>query len=332
MTPAVLAFVDELGGDIPMLACHQHFLADVGGDLLERPHAKLRELVRHFKVRPGLRTLVRDLGRKLGENVDWGRNAVAAWKDQSEADHAVPDGNDDGLAVVRALAQWVLDYAAEGDDVGLPFDRPYLDLYDRCTEARRAVDTFLRCLPKDQRVHRTLRRVRDLLDPVVSEVPFSQLARTCAGGPACLTSYATHYAWFPRPQVATRRPGHRSRRSRPSRPKRHCVTSARPSRPSPPNAPAPPRAWAGQGPAPGHRRRPQTHPGPWTRPVGAPLTPSRRSPCRSETASSSAPKVCNAVSTTPRRAEHHARVGVAPETAQPKIDAVGFFACGCESE
>jgi hypothetical protein len=40
MTPAVRAFFDGLGGDIPVLACHQHFLADVGGDLLERPHAK----------------------------------------------------------------------------------------------------------------------------------------------------------------------------------------------------------------------------------------------------------------------------------------------------
>jgi hypothetical protein len=177
MTPAVLAFVDELGGDIPVLACHQHFLADVGGDLLERPHARLRELFRRFKVRPGLRTLARDLGRKLGEDVDRGQEAVAAWKDQTEADHVIPDGND-GLAVVRALTQWILDYAAEGDDLGLPFDRPYLDLYDRCSEARRAVDAFLRRPPADQRVHRTLRRVRDVLDPIVSEVPFAQVART----------------------------------------------------------------------------------------------------------------------------------------------------------
>jgi hypothetical protein len=177
MTPAVLAFVDELGGDIPVLACHQHFLADVGGDLLERPHARLRELFRRFKVRPGLRTLARDLGRKLGEDVDRGRDAVAAWKDQTEADHVIPDGND-GLAVVRALTQWVLDYAAEGDDLGLPFDRPYLDLYDRCSEARRAVDAFVRRPPEDQRVHRMLRRVRDVLDPIVSEVPFAQVART----------------------------------------------------------------------------------------------------------------------------------------------------------
>jgi len=146
MTPAVLAFVDELGGDIPVLACHQHFLADVGGDLLERPHARLRELFRRFKIRPGLRTLARDLGRKLGEDVDRGRDAVAAWKDQTEADPVIPDGND-GLAVVRALIQWVLDYAAEGDDLGLPFDRPYLDLYERCSEVRRAVWVFRRFRP-----------------------------------------------------------------------------------------------------------------------------------------------------------------------------------------
>jgi hypothetical protein len=177
MTPAVRTFVDELGGDIPVLACHQHFLADVGGDLLERPHARLRELFRRFKIRPGLRTVVRDLGRKLDEDVDRGRDAVAAWRDQTEADHGVPDGND-GLAVVRVLAQWVLDYAAEGDDVGLPFDRPYLDLYDRCTEARRAVDAFLCRPPEDRRGHRALRRVRDVLDPIVAEVSFSQVAHT----------------------------------------------------------------------------------------------------------------------------------------------------------
>jgi hypothetical protein len=40
------------------------------------------------------------------------------------------------------------------------------------------VDAFLRRPPEDQRVHGTLRRVRDLLDPIVCEVPFAQVART----------------------------------------------------------------------------------------------------------------------------------------------------------
>jgi hypothetical protein len=177
MTPAVGAFVEALGGDIPVLACHQHFLADVGTDLLEQPHARLRELFRRFKVRPRLRALARDLGRTLGEDVDRGRDAVAAWKDHSEAGHRIPDGND-GLAVVRAFLQWVLDYAAEGEDLGLPFDRPYLDLYARCNEARRALDAFLPRPPEDRRVLRMLRRAREVLDPIVCEVPFAQVART----------------------------------------------------------------------------------------------------------------------------------------------------------
>jgi len=43
------------------------------------------------------------------------------------------------------------------------------------------------------------------------------------------------------------------------------------------------------------------------------------------TATSSAPKVCNAASAPPRAAEHHGRVGDTPDAAQPKIDAVGFL-------
>lgn len=46
--------------------------------------------------------------------------------------------------------------------------------------------------------------------------------------------------------------------------------------------------------------------------------PSRRPPCRSETATSSAPKACNAASTPPRGAERPERVGAAPDVAQPK--------------
>ena len=177
MKKAVLAFVAKQDEGIPVLACHQHFLADVGDDLLKPGHTKLKELFRRFKVRSGLRTLARDLGRKLGEDIDPARTEVAAWQNETDTGHGVPEGSA-GLAVVRALAQWVLDFAADGDDLGLPFDRPNLDLFDRCIEVRRAVDAFLRHPPDDRRVHRVLLRLRRCLDPVVSEVPFSKVAGT----------------------------------------------------------------------------------------------------------------------------------------------------------
>jgi hypothetical protein len=177
MIPTINTFLSELDIDIPVLSCHQHFLKDVGNDLLQESYGELRNLFRRFRIRPGLRDLARSLGRTIGEDIDGARGAVAAWGQQEDSSHHLPEGVD-GLATVRALAQWVLDYAAEGNDVGAPFDRPYLDLYERCTKARRAVDAFLRTLPMDDPVRRALHRLRKVLHPVASEVPFAQVTRT----------------------------------------------------------------------------------------------------------------------------------------------------------
>ncbi|MDP2976687.1 MAG: hypothetical protein Q8N45_10820 [Anaerolineales bacterium] len=173
--PSINELIEEIGVDIPVLACHQHFLADVGKDLLDPSHATLRDLFRRTGVRQKLRDLTRELGRELGEGVDDARKAVRTWQSLAEAGHRVPSGRE-GIAVVRAMSQWALDYAADATGHDFPFDRPYLDLYDRCLIALRATDAFLRTPPDDQKVVRALKRLNRLLVPVESEVPFSQTA------------------------------------------------------------------------------------------------------------------------------------------------------------
>jgi hypothetical protein len=173
MTPAINDLVSELALSIPVLACHQHFLADVGKDLLEPSYAKLRDLFRRTKVRPKLRALVRDLGRKLGPSIEDARKAVRQWQLMAEGGHAIESG-DDGLAIVRAVAQWILDYKAQASGLDYPFDRPYLDLYERCSTALRATDAFLRTPPEDKQVKRALERLHRYLAPVDCEVPFRQ--------------------------------------------------------------------------------------------------------------------------------------------------------------
>ncbi|HBL15636.1 MAG TPA: hypothetical protein DD417_02430 [Elusimicrobia bacterium] len=81
-----------------------------------------------------------------------------------------------GVAAVRSLAQWALDYAREGDGLGFPFDRPYLDLYRRCRTARRAADAFLRKASGDARARRELARLARLLDPVLRDRAFCDVA------------------------------------------------------------------------------------------------------------------------------------------------------------
>jgi len=175
MTPAIDDLVSELALSIPVLACHQHFLADVGKDLLEASHARLRGLFRATKVRATLRTLVRDLGRKLGPSIEDARAAVRQWQAMTGAEYAIPAG-EDGLAIVRALAQWTLDFRADASGLDYPFDRPYLDLYQRCLTTLRTTDACLRNPPVDKQVVRALQLLRRALAPVDCEVPFRQVS------------------------------------------------------------------------------------------------------------------------------------------------------------
>ncbi|MCP4286511.1 MAG: hypothetical protein GY792_19035, partial [Gammaproteobacteria bacterium] len=88
----------------------------------------------------------------------------------------IESGND-GLAVVRAVAQWTLDYKAQASGLDYPFDRPYLDLYERCSIALRATDAFLRTPPEDKKVKSVLKRLNRYLAPVDCDVPFRQTAK-----------------------------------------------------------------------------------------------------------------------------------------------------------
>ena len=176
VTEAAAKFVAERRLCIPILACHLHFLRDVGKDLLRPGHDALREYFRQFNVTGQLRSLARDLGRRLGGQLPDARLGVVRWQQLTEPGHRLPEGRA-GLAVVRALAQWVLDFPSDGSDLGFPFDVPMLDLYHRCQQAARAADALLRTPPRDIQVRRACERFRHLLQPVDAQVPFQQQAR-----------------------------------------------------------------------------------------------------------------------------------------------------------
>jgi hypothetical protein len=135
VTRAVADWLAQEGIEISVLACHAHFLKDIGTDLLEPSHAALRATFRSLKARPHLRSLARDLGRKLGGAVESARQDVRAWLEGAAQDRSLPKGRAAGIGAIRAVAQWVLDYQADSSGEDFPFDRPYLDLYNRCTLA-----------------------------------------------------------------------------------------------------------------------------------------------------------------------------------------------------
>ncbi|MBM2850605.1 MAG: hypothetical protein HW418_3547 [Anaerolineales bacterium] len=176
MISACEDLVAGLSATIKVLGCHSHFLADVGRDLLKPGHDALRDALRRLKMRGALRTFASDMGRELGGKLETAREGFRNWQQQEPESHDLPAG-DGGVAVVRGLAQWAFDYAAAQMSRNFPFDRPYLDLYDRCVRARRVVDGWLRTPPLDRRVLRVLRRLGRTLDPLRQEGDLVRVAR-----------------------------------------------------------------------------------------------------------------------------------------------------------
>lgn len=170
MAEAAGEFVQSLEKPIPVLACHLHFLSDIGEDLLENGHNQLRDLFRQVKLLPQLRAFVRQQGRNLGESIGLGRDALTLWLAQPGHSHPIPDGAG-GITTVRSLAQWILDYRADGDGQGFPFDLPWLDLYCRCLQLSAASQAFLCELPSDAKVRKSLEKLRRILRPVECDVP-----------------------------------------------------------------------------------------------------------------------------------------------------------------
>lgn len=183
LIPATATLVRELHAKqgtgaprIRVLSCHQHFLADVGKDLLEAAHARLRALTRSSKVLPHLRAFIRNLGRSLGADLPGVRKQFSIWL--ADPSGTWPEGQV-GRAAVRALGQWVVDYPVEGKNLRFPFDRPYLGLAGRVQKVRRTVDDLLRRAGGlDPPVDRSLRHLGRILDPFILHPELSAVMRS----------------------------------------------------------------------------------------------------------------------------------------------------------
>ena len=170
MAEAAAQYVQSLKKPIPVLACHQHFLSDIGGDLLKNGHNQLRDLFREIRLLPRLRAFVRQQGRRLGESIGLGREALDRWLARTGRARPLPEGVG-GIATVRSLAQWALDYHTDGSGQGFPFDLPWLGLFGRCLHLSAALQTFLRTPPADAQVRRSLETLQRMLHPLEGDQP-----------------------------------------------------------------------------------------------------------------------------------------------------------------
>ena len=150
-----------------ILACHYHFLQDVGKGLLDDDHEFLRKLARKVNIREKIRVVIRELRKKTDpETTTHLYGHFDCWL--NKGDEPYLPGGAHGMSLVIALSHWVLDYQNDGKSRGFPFDCPYHNLYRRCKTVDKAIDVFLSQTRFDRAVDSAMERlkkaVRLLLD------------------------------------------------------------------------------------------------------------------------------------------------------------------------
>jgi len=163
------------------LACHYHFLAAVGKNLIDKQYLSLRGLLRKSGLRSALCTLLRDL-RQYG-TLDSHEGRFGSGQVREE---------------LLALVLWIL----EGDghkDAAYPFALPHLTLVRRCQQALTQAERWAPC-PRSQPERRAIRHLQSLVARIDRDPRFAQtmleldrawksfselrdVLRLCHGGP-----------------------------------------------------------------------------------------------------------------------------------------------------
>lgn len=178
LSPAIRNAVSQQWPGLPVFYCHQHFLRDVGKDLLGGHYKRLRAALRDSEIRSELRQLSKSVSKDLGE-----RKSDARRLCQDLEALALLKGKERSLkasVVTGGIAEWILWAATEGNGQGFPFDLPHLSFYLRATEAFDIVERgVLRKLPggRTPRAERLLYRLRGILHTFLKSTALERTAR-----------------------------------------------------------------------------------------------------------------------------------------------------------
>jgi len=156
----------------PVLVCHYHFGKDVGKDILNHGHDTLLTIFKESKLKKKLQNYIQTLSEELkGQPI---QKMVAEW---AEGDAAGIPAGDKGIAVIRSLAQRVLDYNHDESMKKFPFTRPYLELYERCCNVCKKLAEEIKSGMLTDKTERHIVRLHNILLPIAD----SEIFKVAAG-------------------------------------------------------------------------------------------------------------------------------------------------------
>ena len=137
MMAAIAGVIMEMCLKSRQLICHMHFLKAVGKSILDEISQALKSQFKKQKTLIHLNRFVKETGDIIKPEAAAMREFVTQWQ-KSGARLRAPDYLE-SIALLRALAQWVISYSADCNGEGFPFALPHAKLFDRCRAAHNSL-------------------------------------------------------------------------------------------------------------------------------------------------------------------------------------------------
>ncbi len=170
MGRGILASVAEVFPGVADFICHFHFLRDIGKDLMEKDYQNIRNGLKKHSVRTLLRKKMKAVGKVSGGDV----KKLDLLMDGRC--HGAPPAEWVPTEACRALIHWILDYSAQLEGYGFPFDRPHLALYQRVKAAFDLLEGM--SLPDKMRGANILHGLYGLLAAVLKDEELKEATRS----------------------------------------------------------------------------------------------------------------------------------------------------------
>jgi hypothetical protein len=130
------ACTDVFGKSVVHILCHYHFLRTFRDEFMQN-HIFIRScMTKKWKLPTGLSKLLKSLPEA---GVEKGRPKELKTLDGIEA---YVEKTDDILNAYKYALRWILNFKQESSGKGVPFDLPYVDLYNRFVAGKKFIDAI----------------------------------------------------------------------------------------------------------------------------------------------------------------------------------------------
>ena len=173
MTSAIGGVIEEMDLDSRQLICHMHFVKAIGKKLLEDEFKNLKSQFKKQDTLVLLSRFIKETAKIIEPQAVTARDFVDRWQ-ESDAQLEIP-GYLESIAVLRALAQWVVSFGKDCNGMRFPFALTHLKLFERCVNALSSLLMLLEVNTFNERAIKYAQRLQRILQ---SPVENSEMQKT----------------------------------------------------------------------------------------------------------------------------------------------------------